>query len=266
MEALPALKWDDATVARHLHHHHRFDAAATRPGAEMEFSRGCPYNCTFCAKQNFRDRYRRRPLETVLEELDALIAQDVEYVYFIDEIFLPNKPLLDALALRPVKFGIQTRVDLWNRDMLDLLGHAGCVSVEAGVESISEEGRAILDKKCRLSTDDLAERLIYAKRLIPFVQANLLQMEQDDPAAMQAWRQYLIERGVWANEPVPLFAYPGSPEYQRRWGSEDDAAWERAVDSYLDTHYAFSDIQNQRPVRLVQLEGNARQTPSPYGA
>ncbi len=32
----------------------------------------------------------------ILEELDGLIAQGVEYVYFIDEIFLPNKELLEA--------------------------------------------------------------------------------------------------------------------------------------------------------------------------
>jgi hypothetical protein len=35
---------------------------------------------------------------TVLEEIDGLIAQGVTYVYFVDEIFLPQKPLLEALA------------------------------------------------------------------------------------------------------------------------------------------------------------------------
>ena len=124
-------------VARIAHHHHRFDAPPQGPGAEMETSRGCPYHCTFCAKDNFRDKYRKRPLPVVLEELDGLLAQGVEYVYFIDEIFLPNRELLEALAERHVKFGVQTRIDLWNREMLDLLGRAGCVSIEAGVESIT---------------------------------------------------------------------------------------------------------------------------------
>ncbi len=32
------------------------------PGAEVEASRGCPYNCSFCAKIDFRDKYRRRDL------------------------------------------------------------------------------------------------------------------------------------------------------------------------------------------------------------
>jgi anaerobic magnesium-protoporphyrin IX monomethyl ester cyclase len=103
MQALPALAWPDEDVSRHRHHHHRFDAAPSAPGAEMEVSRGCPYHCTFCAKENFRDDYRKRPLPVVLEELDGLIRQGVEYVYFIDEIFLPNRELLEALVPRHVK-------------------------------------------------------------------------------------------------------------------------------------------------------------------
>lgn len=97
----------------------------------METSRGCPYRCSFCAKENFRDKYRKRPLPVVLEELDRLIAQGVEYVYFIDEIFLPNAELLEALVERRIKFGVQTRIDLWKEPMLELLGRAGCVSIEA---------------------------------------------------------------------------------------------------------------------------------------
>jgi anaerobic magnesium-protoporphyrin IX monomethyl ester cyclase len=254
MSALPALHWPTAAVRRHRHHHHRFDAAPQQPGAEMETSRGCPYHCTFCAKDNFRNVYRKRPLPVILEELDALIAQGIEYVYFIDEIFLPNKELLEALVDRPVKFGVQTRVDLWSAPMLDLLGAAGCVSVEAGVESISEAGRNLLDKRSRLTTDEIAERLIHARQSIPFVQANLLDAQVDDAAAVEAWRQHLILHGVWANKPVPLFPYPGSPQYGRLWGPADDGAWERAVDHYLANFDEFSDIQDGRPQRIATLE------------
>jgi B12-binding domain/radical SAM domain protein of rhizo-twelve system len=220
----------------------------------METSRGCPYHCTFCAKDNFRNQYRKRPLATILDELDALIAQGVEYVYFIDEIFLPDEALLRALVTRSIVFGVQTRIDLWTPAMLDLLGEAGCVSIEAGVESISERGRERLAKKSRLGTDAFTSRLKHARRSIPFVQANLLDSQVDDPGAVEAWRQDLISEGVWANKPVPLFPYPGSPEYVAQWGVVDDRAWERAVDHYIATFRDFSDIQDAAPRRLAELE------------
>jgi len=253
MRQLPALRWQPGEVAAHRHHHHRFDRAPSGPGAEMEVSRGCPYACTFCAKENFRNRYRKRTLDVVLDELDALIAAGARYVYFIDEIFLPDRELLEALAQREIEFGVQLRIDNWSTDMLTLLGQAGCVSIEAGVESITPDGRRLLNKRCKLSTDGLTALLIHAKQGVPFVQANLIGTS-DDRQDVAAWRAVLSRHGVWSNEPVPLFPYPGSPEYRLRWGALDDMAWERAHDQYLKDTSGFSDIQDQRPMPLPVLE------------
>jgi hypothetical protein len=250
----PPLEWPQEMIARHHHHHHRFEAQPAGPGAEVEASRGCPYTCTFCAKENFRNRYRRRPAEAVLAEVDTLQRQGVEYVYFIDEIFLPNEPLLEGLVGRGLKFGVQTRIDLWKPHALELLGRAGCVSVEAGVESLTPEGREALDKRCKLTTDQLADRLAEAKRHIPFVQANLIEVAEDDDLEVQRWRARMHEAGVWANDPVPLYPYPGSPNYTRLWGPPDDDAWERAHTHYLAQFRGFSDIQEQRPLPLPELE------------
>jgi len=254
---LPALAWRSDELARHTHHHHRFDTDHPQgAGAEMEASRGCPFTCTFCAKTNHRDRYRRRPLATVAAELDALIARGVRYVYFVDEILLPQDELLALLADRPVQFGIQTRIDLWPLEALDRLGAAGCVSIEAGIESISPEGRAALDKRCRLDTEGLSQLLQRAKQSVPFVQATLMETHLDRPDAVAHWSEVWRAAGIWVNDPVPLFPYPGSPEYTRRWGAPDERAWERAHEAYLSSFDAFSDIQDRRPVRLPILEGH----------
>jgi B12-binding domain/radical SAM domain protein of rhizo-twelve system len=251
---LQALAWPDRWVKRHLHHHHRFEAEVHGPGAEIEASRGCPYACSFCAKIDYRDKYRRRALGPLLDEIDRLIAQGVVYFYFIDEIFLPQKLLLEALVERQIPFGIQTRIDLWKPEMLDLLGAACCVSIEAGVESLTVEGRAALDKNCRMSTDELAKRLIYARRRVPFVQANLIKMAEDDASVVAKWREKLQRAGVWANDPVPLYPYPSSPDYRRLWGMPDAQAWERAHEHYLKQFDHFSDIQQQHPLPLGELE------------
>lgn len=250
----PALNWPDHWISRHHHHHHRFDQPPAGPGAEVEASRGCPYHCTFCAKENFRDAYRRRALPQLLAEIDGLLAQGVRYLYFIDEIFLPNRPLLHALAERDVTFGVQTRVDLWKPEMLELLGRAGCVSIEAGVESLSAEGRNLLAKDCRVDTEELTDRLVYAKQFVPFVQGNLLGLPGDDADTIRRWRDRLRDHGVWSNDPVPLFPYPGSPDYRKLWGIADDQAWERAHAHYLASFAAFSDIQEERPLPLAHLD------------
>jgi anaerobic magnesium-protoporphyrin IX monomethyl ester cyclase len=250
----PALDWPADMVRRHKHHHHRFEAAPRGPGAEIEASRGCPYNCTFCAKENFRNAYRKRPVDVILAEIDRLLGQGVEYIYFVDEIFLPNTELLEGLVSRGLKFGVQTRIDLWKPAMLELLGRAGCVSIEAGVESLSPEGRAALAKNCRMTTDQLADRLIEARRHVPFVQANLIEMPQDDDPVVQSWRRKMQDAGVWANDPVPLYPYPGSPDYRKLWGEPDDFAWERAHDHYLAIFNRFSEVQEERPVPLRSLE------------
>jgi anaerobic magnesium-protoporphyrin IX monomethyl ester cyclase len=250
----PPLAWPDAWIRRHRHHHHRFDSVPEVPGAEVEASRGCPYTCSFCAKIDFRDGYRRRDLGLLMAEIDGLISQGVGYLYFIDEIFLPQRPLLLALRDRNIKFGVQTRIDLWKPDMIALLGEAGCVSVEAGIESLTPEGRAALDKNCRLSTEDLSNRLLQARAVIPFVQANLIRSPGDDQAMVAAWRDSLRAQGVWANDPVPMFPYPSSPDYRRLWGDPDNQAWERAHAHYLGSFDLFSDIQDSRPLPLPELE------------
>ncbi|BCM17909.1 TIGR04295 family B12-binding domain-containing radical SAM protein [Mesorhizobium sp. J8] len=252
----PALAWPSDWIAAHGHHHHRFDPVQRGAGAEVEASRGCPYNCSFCAKIDFRDAYRRRNHDAVVAEIDGLIAQGVGYIYFIDEIFLPQKALLEALVDRDVQFGIQTRIDLWKPELLRLLGEAGCVSIEAGLESLTVEGRAMLAKRCRLDTEDLAALLVDARRHVPFVQANLIGVVEDDPALVDYWRKHLIDHGVWANEPVPLYPYPSSPSYRELWGEPDDLAWERAHEHYLASFRSFSDIQDQRPHALAELESS----------
>jgi len=251
----PPLAWPDSWIRQCSHHHHRFDGPPQGWGAEVEASRGCPFHCSFCARDYFRGRYRRRHTESVLGEIDLLLGQGVEYVYFIDETFFPDRPLLEALAARPLKFGIQTRIDLWNEETLTLLGAAGCVSIEAGVESVTAAGRARLAKACSLADAELFARLVAAKRHVPFVQANLMRNGADDSLVVNSWRKRLQAAGVWANDPVPQFCYPGSADYRRRWGMPDDQAWERAHAAYLAENKYLCNLQESVPLALAALEG-----------
>lgn len=263
MKAVPTLNYSEYPVERHIHRHHVFPgngADHLKLGAEVEFARGCPYSCTFCNKTLFRNKFRERDISAVLAEIDQLISRGVDYVYFIDEIFGVGKNvrrLLEEIAMRPLATGFQTRIDLWNEETLDLLRRAHCVSFECGIESLTEEGRDEMNKNCRLSTERIAELLICARAGIPWVQANLIKTEKDDPRLVAAWQKRLKTHGVWVSEPVPMFPFPGSPEYVQTFGAPpDDQAWERAHSFYLNlfADKGYSDIQDQNPLSLTELE------------
>ena len=267
MRALGPLDYSDYPVERHHHLHHIFPgngADHLHHGAEVEFARGCPYACTFCNKTLFRNKYRERQLSAVLAEIDQLIARGVDYIYFIDEIFGVGKQvreLLEEIAKRPVSIGFQTRIDLWDEASIDLLARAHCVSFECGVESITDEGRDAMNKNCRITTDRITQLLVYARQRIPWVQANLIKTREDDPTLVSAWQEGLKRQGVWVSEPVPMFPFPGSPEYVTTFGAQpDEDAWERAHAFYLQLFAGkgYSDIQAQRPLSLPELDGHAQ--------
>ena len=259
MRALGPLDFHNYNVEAHWHRHHVF-TNDQGIGAELEFARGCPWACTFCNKTLFRNKFRERSVETLLEEIDTLVRRGVQYIYFIDEIFGVGRNvrrLLEGIAERSVKIGFQTRIDLWNEETLDLLGRAHCISMECGIESITEEGREELNKNCRLDTGRIGELLIYARTRIPWVQANLILTDKDDRRQIREWQEHLRSKGVWVSEPVPMFPFPGSPLYVQTFGaSPDDRAWERAHHFYTSTfdNKGYSDIQEQKPVPIEDLE------------
>ncbi len=258
MKALGPLDFHNYNVESHQHRHHVFTGEGR--GAELEFARGCPWSCNFCNKTLFRNKFRERHVDAVIAEVDCLISRGVDYIYFIDEIFGVGKnvlKLLEALAGRDVKIGFQTRIDLWTEETLDLLGRAGCISMEVGIESITDAGRDQLNKNCRLSTQRITELLIYARGRIPWVQANLILTDKDDKGEIRRWQEHLKARGVWVSEPVPMFPFPGSPSYVDVFKAPpDDQAWERAHHYYTSLFggKGFSDIQEQKPLPIEDLE------------
>jgi len=257
MTQLGALSFENYEVEAHGHRHHVFHGYGR--GAELEFARGCPWACSFCNKTLFRNKFRERELDAVLREVDALIARGVDYIYWIDEIFGVGRTvreLLRELARRPITIGLQTRIDLWDEESLDLLGAAHCISMECGIESITDAGRDELNKNCRISTERITELLIYARQRVPWVQANLILTEHDERGEVREFQNNLRKHGVWVSEPVPMFAFPGTPDYLQRFGPPDDHAWERAHEYYLNAfrEKGFSDIQDQRPAPIEDLE------------
>ncbi len=233
--ALPALDYVDYPLELRSHRHHVFWGEGK--GAEVEFSRGCPYGCSFCNRRFFRGKYRQRPAERLMEELRRLQARGIDYAYFIDELFGLGRcaGLLQRMAEeRPVQFGCETRIDLWDEKRLDELAAAGCISVEFGLESPFPEVQTALNKGYRVDGDRILELMLHAKQRIPWVQGDLMQPPGATPELMEKteeWRQRAIATGVWVSEPIKAFPYPGSALHEQMIGPLDDHSWLRATEN-----------------------------------
>jgi anaerobic magnesium-protoporphyrin IX monomethyl ester cyclase len=104
-------------------------------------SRGCPFQCNWCAKPVSESRFQLRSAASVAEEMALLKAQGAEHLWFSDDVFALNRHWVKELAYEvmardaAVPFKIQSRADLMHTDTVQHLQRAGCTEVWMGVES-----------------------------------------------------------------------------------------------------------------------------------
>lgn len=110
-------------------------------------SRGCPFECIFCAAGPLSGRRNRmRSPENVVNELwDAGERYDLKSWFFGDDCFSINTARCQELCQKiqqlpwPIKWTCEGRVDTISKDLLYSMKEAGCVGIQYGVESGSAE-------------------------------------------------------------------------------------------------------------------------------
>ena len=105
-------------------------------------SRGCPYGCTYCPYKIF-GTYRTRKPKKVVEELKFLKKKySLKSFYFRDPTFSLGKERIEKLARLMIeeklnlKWGCETRLDLLDTSLLELLYKSGLRAIKVGVESV----------------------------------------------------------------------------------------------------------------------------------
>ncbi len=108
----------------------------------IQTKRGCPFSCIYCTYPLLEGKkVRLRKTEEVIEELQHLIEQGVDFVYFVDDIF--NYPVSYAEALcremirrkMEVKWTAFVNPGFLDEMLLERMKEAGCVGVEFGTDS-----------------------------------------------------------------------------------------------------------------------------------
>ncbi|MEW6295909.1 MAG: radical SAM protein [Candidatus Diapherotrites archaeon] len=115
---------------------------------EIMMSRGCPYNCIFCQptqRKLFGDKVKLRSPENVVAEIKQIINNyGSNFIfYFLDDTFTWNLDWLKKFceSVKPLKINwkCSTRVNLIDKEKLEMMKDAGCTFINYGVESGSQK-------------------------------------------------------------------------------------------------------------------------------
>jgi radical SAM superfamily enzyme YgiQ (UPF0313 family) len=125
------------------------------PTSTMMGSRGCPYKCGFCFKTPSDKRYRVRDVESIVDEIEHLIKNyGLKEIMFYDDLMPQDyaRKFSNEVLRRNVKIKWQTpqRVNLVDKELLELMARAGCHILRFGVEQGDEEMMRFVEKKISL--------------------------------------------------------------------------------------------------------------------
>jgi radical SAM superfamily enzyme YgiQ (UPF0313 family) len=154
--------------ARHLIRKYASEYFFTASGAmaSIATSRGCSFDCNFCAIWEFYDRKTRfLSARAICDQLEQI---EESFVFFLDDNFLTNRrrleELCDEIARRKIAkyWGTQGRTDFISEhpDLMRRLRDAGLMMVLSGYESNHDDALTALLKRSTVEKNQRAAQIL----------------------------------------------------------------------------------------------------------
>lgn len=127
-------------------------------------SRGCPYNCTFCFKGMWGNKWRGRSPQNIVEEM-ALLYQKygINGFFLNDDTFVLDRKRVFELCqlIKERKLNVvwycNGRLNLMTKELLEAMYNAGCRGIAYGIESGNQQ---ILDSVEKNITLDQVRKIV----------------------------------------------------------------------------------------------------------
>lgn len=125
------------------------------PSTTIITARGCAYRkCAFCYTGGMKGQpFRRHSVKRVIEEIEILINDyGMKEVQFLDSIFVLKKQWVKEFCAEiknrkiDLTWNCAAKVNLVDKEMLEIIADAGCYSIFYGLESGNQDLLDIIDK------------------------------------------------------------------------------------------------------------------------
>jgi hopanoid C-3 methylase HpnR len=208
---------DDVFPARDLlRKRHKYFIGVIDPCASIEFSRGCPWDCSFCSAWTFYGRKYR--LVSPEKAVDDLARIEESGVFIVDDVAFINPEHGMAIGEEILrkginkKFYLETRGDvlLKNREVFELWKRLGLEYMFVGLEAIDEAGLRKYRKRTTL--DKSFEALEFARSLGIQVAVNIIADPDWDESRFEVVRQWCLESPEIVNISINT-PYPGTESW-----------------------------------------------------
>jgi hopanoid C-3 methylase HpnR len=196
-----------------MRHRRRYFIGELDPCASIEFSRGCPWDCSFCSAWTFYGRsYRKATPAAAADEMASIREPNV---FIVDDVAFIRPEHGDAIAAELEKrrirkrYYLETRSDvlLRNREVFRRWARLGLSYMFLGVEAIDAEGLDLYRK--RVSPDDNFRALEEARRLGITVAINLIVDPAWDAEQFRVMREFAVSVPEIVHLTV-MTPYPGT--------------------------------------------------------
>jgi radical SAM superfamily enzyme YgiQ (UPF0313 family) len=194
----------------------------------IQFSRGCPFNCEFCnVTALFGHRPRTKSASQMIAELDGLYELGWRgSIFFVDDNFIGNKrhlksELLPALIewqkdKGDITFNTEVSINLADDEQLmRMMVEAGFNMVFIGIETPDEESLSECSKRQNMRRD-LVEDVRRIQRAGLQVQGGfIVGFDNDTPSIFQQQIDFIQNSGIVTAMVGLLQAPPGTRLYER---------------------------------------------------
>ncbi len=137
----------------------------------IQTKRGCPFSCIYCTYPLLEGKQvRLRKTEEVVEEIQHLTEQGVDFVYFVDDIFNYPPSYAEALCREMIRKKMEVKWTAFvnpgflDETLLQLMKEAGCVGVEFGTDSGSP--RMLENYKKSFTQEDIVRTSRICSKLV----------------------------------------------------------------------------------------------------